>query len=748
MSALIVQLPRKVAATATASAALAKGRHTPVDATSGNKVMTLPTGGPEGVVISVEKIDTSANTVTVTGNIRGVPAQSFVLDSKGAAAVYISDAAGAWWPSGGGGLAATAVAGIAADLDDAAALGQAFGSILGEPISPWQPSSTISAELWTTANMQSGAGYNNTDLTPSITGNGTGQTVRTRVGIGNLANADTTFRIEFDFDMSTMTPGGWAAIGIQLTDSGGTLLSGTAMQRVVTLQSPRKSGHFIMDFKAPAGGTSYLEVNMRAENNVLAGTMDLTNVSVKATGEVSRPMLVTKEYSGGGDWPYVYWQQRDQRTDNWKMSRISFQGDGNLAFAFRDIAGFYNDSPFRYDGPDPAFVRADAGVSFAANSQEEETPLVVAGLRSNNNDQIMSVWNGSAFELRGNTHNGEFVRAAGVTWKVDRGAGFVPYTPINGLEAIRRFQVNLPTEFRRSVDGTTPYANVDHLFTVYPDGVVRCDRTTTFLSTQLLEDHFEWMSSHDIARPMLGRIGRGTEPTGEIDTHAKLTTPVATTTSTATSGGTLPAGTHYYRVAALSAQGETLASNTLSQVTTGAASTVTVNWTAVSGAIGYAIYGRVSGNERLLTRVGAVTTWIDTGSIIPDTRTAPQVVSSARTGSTTMDNETSNEAAWAVFYDPQSGWCMGNIYDRESVLARPQVAAARTRIQNGAGIAKNYINTYWTGGVGSISVVAGTVWSATHYSMTYLPRDPDDYHREIALRASNLGALGDLYPVV
>lgn len=96
---------------------------------------------------------------------------------------------------------------------------------------------------------------------------------------------------------------------------------------------------------------------------------------------------------------------------------------------------------------------------------------------------------------------------------------------------------------------------------------------------------------------------------------ATLATPVNAAFSTATTGGTLPAGTQSYRVSALDgAGGETLASTATTQATTGATSTVTVNWGAVTGATGYKVYGRTVGGEQLLVTLGNVTTWTDTGS--------------------------------------------------------------------------------------------------------------------------------------
>lgn len=83
-----------------------------------------------------------------------------------------------------------------------------------------------------------------------------------------------------------------------------------------------------------------------------------------------------------------------------------------------------------------------------------------------------------------------------------------------------------------------------------------------------------------------------------------------------TGAGTLAPGTYYYRVTAINAVGETLASTETSHVLGGVGG-VNVNWGATSGATGYKIYGRTTGAELLMDTVGAVTTWLDDGSITP-----------------------------------------------------------------------------------------------------------------------------------
>lgn len=80
--------------------------------------------------------------------------------------------------------------------------------------------------------------------------------------------------------------------------------------------------------------------------------------------------------------------------------------------------------------------------------------------------------------------------------------------------------------------------------------------------------------------------------------------------------GTLGAATYFYRVSAIDGQGETLAS-TETSVAIAAAHGVNVNWGAVTGATGYKIYGRTTGAELLIATVGAVTTFLDDGSITP-----------------------------------------------------------------------------------------------------------------------------------
>jgi hypothetical protein len=107
----------------------------------------------------------------------------------------------------------------------------------------------------------------------------------------------------------------------------------------------------------------------------------------------------------------------------------------------------------------------------------------------------------------------------------------------------------------------------------------------------------------------------------------QLSPPLQSTIATASTGGTIAAGTYRYLITAINANGEShgIADNggtsggtfyERSIVTTGSTSTVTVTWTAVVGATGYKLYktaaGGASGTELLYKTVGAVTTDIDT----------------------------------------------------------------------------------------------------------------------------------------
>lgn len=93
----------------------------------------------------------------------------------------------------------------------------------------------------------------------------------------------------------------------------------------------------------------------------------------------------------------------------------------------------------------------------------------------------------------------------------------------------------------------------------------------------------------------------------------QISAPAAPTLAATT--GTLAAATYTYTVTATNAQGETIASSTAA-ITLSATGGVTVSWTAVAGASGYRVYGRISGSVGLLASVTGLT-YTDSGSATP-----------------------------------------------------------------------------------------------------------------------------------
>jgi len=86
--------------------------------------------------------------------------------------------------------------------------------------------------------------------------------------------------------------------------------------------------------------------------------------------------------------------------------------------------------------------------------------------------------------------------------------------------------------------------------------------------------------------------------------------------STSTTGGTLAASTYFYNVSAIINGTETALATEVSQVTTGATSTVTLNWTAKAGASAYRVYGRATGVPLFMAQV-ATNSFVDLGAITP-----------------------------------------------------------------------------------------------------------------------------------
>ena len=107
---------------------------------------------------------------------------------------------------------------------------------------------------------------------------------------------------------------------------------------------------------------------------------------------------------------------------------------------------------------------------------------------------------------------------------------------------------------------------------------------------------------------------------GTLTVQNGVVGPNVSSGSTASTGGTITGGTtQFYRLTAYNACGESLPGNEFSQVVPAGTNTntVTLNWPAVVGAVGYKVYGRATGAELLLADVGDVLTWLDNGSLTP-----------------------------------------------------------------------------------------------------------------------------------
>jgi hypothetical protein len=94
-----------------------------------------------------------------------------------------------------------------------------------------------------------------------------------------------------------------------------------------------------------------------------------------------------------------------------------------------------------------------------------------------------------------------------------------------------------------------------------------------------------------------------------------LAAPTIGTVTCITTGGTLAAGTYYYKVSYLDANGlESIASSEASgTVASGTTGSCTVNWTNVSGYTSYRIYGRATGAQNQYW-TDTATPYVDTGT--------------------------------------------------------------------------------------------------------------------------------------
>lgn len=645
-----------------------------------------------------------------------------------------------------------------------------LGQVAGEVVEPWLWAPTQDHELWRLNNFRIGLG-NNSTLSPELTANGTSQNLDTLAYIGNTANRDRSFRLKFT--LSDVPTDGWVHVSVAVVDNGNNLIVGTQEQMIRNGPGAGGGGAGInmeqeFDFNTHAWGAggTLVRVRLNLGNNATVGKLRITNVSLREIAWSTPPMRYGFRGGAGALICVPLWDARS-KTYGMAESRLGLISDPEWMLG---ADGYNSDRVFRYDPPDQNMLETTESVVNTIPSMElmGSAGEIGRSLRSQNNDHIFNVRKASgAYELRGNVHGGEAIRTPTAThWKAEASVhGDGVWIPFNGSDQhareCRLFRFQWNTSLTLSAPDNVTFANSDHQQSFFPDGMVRMDRRTTFLVDTVLGSTFEWMSSHNFTVPKVGRVGNGLIVQGEIDTFPQLPRPAIPTFSTATTGGTLPAGTYRYVVSALGETGETLPSLSGTQTTTGATSTVTVNWAAVAGAQGYRIYGRTNfaGSETLLATVGpAITSWVDTGAV-PLGGPSPVKAATDRqlsASSTQLAAFASATASWACWYDPIINMCYGNIYDRDALAARDGINVVQVRLERGSGIMKNYVNIYNEFDAalppvaeqesGARTYTANTVWTATHWSYTWMPADPANYHAEIAARASNLTTLKEIYP--
>lgn len=111
-------------------------------------------------------------------------------------------------------------------------------------------------------------------------------------------------------------------------------------------------------------------------------------------------------------------------------------------------------------------------------------------------------------------------------------------------------------------------------------------------------------------------VETGSDPAGPAVLGTSVVTPTPST-----SGGTLAAGTYYYRVAALGDKGAETSAEVSAVVASGTTGSVALAWTAAANETGgYEVFGRSQGAEELIGTVahGASRAFTDTGSVTPD----------------------------------------------------------------------------------------------------------------------------------
>jgi hypothetical protein len=128
----------------------------------------------------------------------------------------------------------------------------------------------------------------------------------------------------------------------------------------------------------------------------------------------------------------------------------------------------------------------------------------------------------------------------------------------------------------------------------------------------------------------------GTAATPPGANTAGIAAPAIPTLSSSASGGTLAAGTYFYKIVAVNAAGTTLGSPEASITVTGSTSSVSLSWAAVQGAVSYRVYRGTSAGAEDHYQAAGSNSFTDTGSVgtvgtVPVSNTANLAAPSAPT---------------------------------------------------------------------------------------------------------------------
>jgi len=182
-----------------------------------------------------------------------------------------------------------------------------------------------------------------------------------------------------------------------------------------------------------------------------------------------------------------------------------------------------------------------------------------------------------------------------------------------------------------------------------------------------------------LAAPAALTAGATATTGGTFAGGPSLTTPTGVTATGSATGGTLAAASYFYRVSAINAQGETLASTEVpSGALTGSTSSVALSWAAVPGATGYRVYrtttsGTYTSPAFLSAPTG--TTYTDTGG----------TALTAGTVTTVNTATTSAPYFWEVTALSAYGGTLGSNEVTANVLPNGTQALSWTAVPGAAG---------------------------------------------------------------